>query len=403
MSDIMQMSEKYTFNTYARYKIVVDRASEGYLIDKNGKKYVDFMAGIAVNSLGYDDEGFKETLKKQIDKILHCSNLYYNEPQASLAQALCQNSKGDFEKVFFCNSGTEANEGAIKLARLWGKKKCGAKKGECCSDFVAFKNSFHGRSTGALSLTGQTKYQKGFEPLIGEVKYAEFNDFRSVKEAVDEKTCAVILEPIQGEGGIITAEPEFLKSVRKLCDEKNVMLIFDEVQTGIGRTGKLFAYQNFDIIPDVLTLAKGLGNGMPIGAILANKKFSEIFEPSTHGTTFGGNPLAMAAGLYVINKISKPEFLKSVDESAQYFVQKLNEIVKKHKSAKILKGKGLMLGLEVEGKPADYVKKCVEEGLLILSAGENVLRFVPPLTITKERIDEGVKILDKVFSKMENK
>lgn len=391
MENLIEKGEKYSFNTYARYKIVIDKAQDGYLIDKTGKKYIDFMAGIAVNSLGYDDLEFREYLKSQIDKIIHCSNLYYNEPNVLLAEALCE--KSGFEKAFFCNSGTEANEGAIKLARLWAKKN----KGDDCTNFVAFKNSFHGRSTGALSLTGQIKYQSGFEPLIGEVKFADFNNFESLKNAVDEKTAAIILEPIQGEGGLINAEPEFLEKVRTLCNEKNIMLIFDEVQCGIGRTGKLFAFENYNIKPDVITLAKGLGGGIPIGAILANEKFAKAFTPSTHGTTFGGNPFAMAAGLYVINKISNPEFLKEVNKKAAYFKEKLSELVQKHEKVKKIKGKGLMLGLEIEGKPADYVQKALECGLLILSAGENVLRFVPPLTISEVQINEGIKILDDIL------
>lgn len=381
--EIMEISDKYTFNTYARYKIVVDRAQGGYIFDKNGKKYLDFMAGIAVNSLGYDDEGFKDALKAQIDKILHCSNIYYNEPQAMLAKALCEVSGGDFKRAFFCNSGTEANEGTIKLARLWAKKA----KGENCTNFISFKNSFHGRSTGALALTGQAKYQQGFEPLIGEVRFAEFNNFESVARLVDDSVCAIFVEPVQGEGGVVPADKSFLEAVRKLCDEKNIALVFDEVQTGIGRTGKFFAYENFGIKPDIIALGKGLGGGIPIGAILANEKFAEIFTPSTHGTTFGGNPLACAAGLYVVNKVAKPEFLNHVLETGEYFKSQLPE----------LRGYGLMLGLKVKCKPSDYVQKCLENGLLILSAGEDVLRFVPPLTITKEQIDEGIKILKEII------
>lgn len=378
MTDVMEIADKYTFNTYSRYKIVVDRAQGGYLIDKSGKKYLDFTAGIAVNSLGYDDEGFKNALKAQIDKLLHCSNLYYNEPQALLARALCEGS--DFDRAFFCNSGTEANEGAIKLARLWGKKH-----GK--QNFVAFKNSFHGRSTGALSLTGQIKYQKGFEPLIGDVKYAEFNNFESVEKIVDDATAAIIIEPVQGEGGVIEADTEFLQALRKLCDEKNIILIFDEVQTGLGRTGKMFAYEHSGIIPDVITLAKGLGGGIPIGAILARGQYADVFTPGTHGTTFGGNPFACAAGLYVINKIAQPDFLNHVLKMEKYFKTQLPKI----------KGRGLLLGIEVKGKPSDYVQKALERGLLILSAGENVLRLAPPLTITKEQADIGIKILKEII------
>ena len=389
--EIIEISDKYTFNTYSRYKIVAARAQDGYIIDKNGKKYLDFTAGIAVNSLGYDDKGLKNALKAQIDKILHCSNLYYNEPQALLARELCSlgglsaglDGTTHFQRAFFCNSGAEANEGALKLVRLRAGKGRG--------NFISFKNSFHGRTTGALALTGQTKYQQGFEPLIGEVRFAEFNNFESVAAAIDNSVCAIFLEPIQGEGGVNPAERGFLEAIRKLCDEKNIALIFDEVQTGIGRTGKFFAYENFGVKPDIITLAKGLGGGVPIGAILARGEFAEVFKPTTHGTTFGGSPLACTAGLYITKKVAQPDFLANVRKMSEYFKSQLQS----HSSG--LKGQGLLLGLEVEGKPADYVRKALEKGLLILGAGENVLRFAPPLTITKAQIDEGIKILKEII------
>lgn len=380
MKNLIKEGEKYLFNTYKHYDVVFESAENGCLIDTEGKAYIDFGSGIAVNSLGYDDNGFKAALKGQIDKFLHCSNLYYNALQIELAKKL--STVSGYDKVFFANSGTEANEAALKLARMYGRGR---------AKFISFKNSFHGRTTGALSLTGQDKYKKGFGSLIENVVFAEYNNFKSIEKLVDDDVCAIILEPIQGEGGIIEAELEFMQKIRSLCDKKDIMLIFDEVQTGIGRTGELFCHEHYGVRPDVLTLAKGLGSGVPIGAVLANDKFAKVFTPATHGTTFGGNPLACAAGLYVINKVSNEKFLKDVRQKGEYLRQKLETL------GKTVKGKGLMLGIEVSEKPADIVQKALEQGLLVLSAGENVIRLVPPLTIEKNTIDKGFEILKEIL------
>jgi len=386
LQDLINQGQKYLFNTYKHYNVVFESAKNGMLIDTKGRKYIDFGAGIAVNSLGYDDKGLKNTIKSQADKLLHCSNLYYNAPQIALAKKLVEIS--DFDRVFFANSGTEANEAAIKLAKIWAKDFSGNNR----TKIIAFKNSFHGRTCGSLSITGQPKYKEGFGPLVEDVEFADFNDIESVKKLIDERTCAIFAEPIQGEGGVIEAKPEFLKGLRQLCDENNIMLVFDEVQTGIGRTGKLFAYQNFDVIPDAVTLAKGLGSGVPIGALLAKEKFAKAFVPSSHGTTFGGNPFVTAVALYVIERINDSDFLKKVSENGEYLKNKLTGLSKE------IKGRGLMLGIAVDAKPAEIVEKALEEGLLILSAGENVIRLVPPLTIEKETIDRGFEILEKIIN-----
>lgn len=394
MKKLIESCEKYGFNNYTRFPVVFERAEKGYMIDVEGNKYLDFMAGIAVNSMGYDDDNFKNVLKYQIDKIIHCSNLYYNEPQVRAGELL--NLVSGYDKIFFANSGTEANEGALKLARIFGKNcKNGATK------IISFYNSFHGRSLGALSVTGQTKYQKDFTPLIPDIVFANYNDIQSVEALVDDDVCAIIMEPIQGEGGIIEADVDFAKQIRQICDEKNIMLIFDEIQTGIARSGKVFAFEYLGVRPDVLTLAKGLGGGVPVGAFCANEKFAKLFTPSTHGTTFGANPLATCACAYVLEKISKPDFLEDIQQKSAYFISKFEELRKNNPIIKEIKGKGLLLGLSIdESMPVgDIVKEAFANNLLILSAGNNTLRFAPPLDISKEKIDEGFSLLEKVFSK----
>lgn len=392
MKKMMQNCEEHGFNNYSRYPVVFDRAKDGYMIDIEGTKYLDFMAGIAVNSMGYDDEGFKSALKEQIDKIIHCSNIYYNAPLIRATEILSRVS--GFDKVFFCNSGTEANEGALKLARIFGKK---AKNG--ATKIISFVNSFHGRTLGALSATGQPKYQKDFIPLIPDILFAEYNNFDSVKELIDDKVCAIIMEPIQGEGGVIAAEIEFVKKIRELCTKENIMLIFDEIQTGIARSGKMFTFEHLEMRPDVLTLAKGLGGGVPVGAICANKEFAQYFTPATHGTTFGGNPLATRAVEYVLERISQKSFLNNIKNNGEYFVGKFEVLKEKHSIIKNIKGKGLLIGLEIDEiiPVADIVKKAFEKHLLVLSAGNNTLRFAPALTITRDQIDKGLEIVDSVL------
>ncbi|NLV81538.1 MAG: aspartate aminotransferase family protein [Synergistaceae bacterium] len=396
MKQMMENCEKHGFNNYTRYPVVFESAKNGYMIDVEGTKYLDFMAGIAVNSMGYDDEDFKNILKDQIGKIIHCSNIYYNAPMIRATELLSKAT--GFDKVFFCNSGAEANEGALKLARIFGKKsKNGATK------IIAFANSFHGRTLGALSVTGQPKYREDFTPLIPDVFFAEYNNFDSVQKLIDDKVCGLIMEPIQGEGGVIPADVEFMKQIRELCTKENIMLIFDEVQTGIARSGKMFAFEHLGMRPDVLTLAKGLGGGVPIGAICADEKFARYFTPATHGTTFGGNPLATRAVEYVLSRISQKEFLENVKNSGEYFIEKFEILKQKHPMIKQIRGKGLLIGLVIDEKfsVADIVKKSFENHLLILSAGNNTLRFAPSLTITRDTIDKGLEILEKVLNSIE--
>lgn len=385
------MKNNCLMNTYSRFDVVFDHGENCHLYDTSNKKYIDFVGGIAVNALGYSSDKLKKAIANQADKMLHCSNLYYNEPQIELAQKLCDNSC--FDKAFFCNSGAEANEAALKLAKIYAKKN----KSKDCFEIIAFKNSFHGRTTGALSLTGQDKYQKNFTPLMDGVKFATYNDIDSLKNLVSKNTCAIVLEPIQGEGGIIPADIEFLKEVRNICDKNDIALIFDEVQCGIGRCGKLFAHQVYGINPDIIVLAKALAGGVPIGAMLAVEKFALAFEPGDHASTFGGNPLACAAANVVIDEILNSDILDNVKNMSAYFVEKMNALKDKYNFIKDVRGLGLMLGMEVGILPKDIVSLAYKEGLLLLSAGANVVRFVPPLVIDKVTADEGFKILDKVL------
>ncbi|MGO1468995.1 MAG: aspartate aminotransferase family protein [Tissierella sp.] len=386
---IIEKSNKYIMNTYNSFQIQLEKGKGVYVWDIEGKKYIDCVAGIAVNVLGYSDEQYIEAIQKQFEKIHHSSNLYITKPAVLLAETLVENSQ--FDKVFFCNSGTEAMEASIKLARKHGCKN----KGEKATEIISMKNSFHGRSLGALTATGQQKYQEGFGPLIPDIKYAIYNDFESLKNLVSENTCGIILEVIQGEGGVIPINKEYLKKVRKLCTESDIALIFDEVQTGIGRTGKLFAYENYGISPDIIALAKGLGGGVPIGAMMAKEKFALSFKPGDHASTFGGNPIATSAGNHILYRLLNGGVLKNAQESGDYLKEKLEELKKKYKIIKDVRGKGLMQGIEVDIDPKKIIKNTMENGLLLVGAGENVIRFVPPLIITKEEIDGAISILEK--------
>ena len=389
-----EMTENYVMKTYNRYPISFIKGEGCYLYDENGKKYLDFLAGIAVCNLGHSNEEILKTICEQAKTLIHTSNLFHIKPQAKLAQLITGNSFGD--KVFFCNSGAEANEGAIKLARRYAFEK--GKKGY---EIIAFKNSFHGRTFASVSVTGQGKYNEGFGPMLSEVKFAKFNNIDSVKEIISEKTCGIIVEPIQGEGGIIPAKEHFLKELRKLATDFDTILIFDEVQTGIGRTGKLFAYQHYGIKPDVMTLAKALGNGIPIGAIVTNEKTSTILKPGLHASTFGGNFLSTAAGVKVMEIISNPEFLKNVEEKGAYLKEKIEELQKELPEAiSEIRGKGLMVGtvLKINGK--SLVQKALKKGLIINVTGGNILRLVPPLTIEKEEIDIGIELLKSTIKEI---
>ncbi|RAO98609.1 acetylornithine aminotransferase [Petrotoga sp. 9PW.55.5.1] len=392
----MTISEdkKYVMNTYSRFPITLVKGEGVKVWDKDGKEYLDFVGGIAVNALGHSHQAVVNAIKEQADKLIHCSNLYWTENQIELAKLICENSFG--KSVFFCNSGAEANEGAIKLARKYGNTKYKGKRYK----IITAKNSFHGRTYGALTATGQIKYHNGFEPLLDGFVYVDYNDLNSLQSAVDENTCAIMLEVIQGEGGVNEADSNYLKEVKNLCEKNDLLLIFDEVQTGIGRTGKLFAYEHSGVVPDVMTLAKALGGGVPIGALVVNEK-ADIFVPGNHASTFGGNPLACAAGKIVMNIISQKSFLDEVKEKGEYFKGELEKLKSKFSIIKKVKGKGLMLGVELDTNDGSkIVKKSMEKGLLINVINHNILRFVPPLIISKKEIKDGIEILKDVFLEM---
>jgi len=391
----MQQAEKALLHTYNRFPVVFDYGKGVYLYDTEGKEYLDFAAGIAVCSLGYGNEKYTESLKKQVDKLLHTSNLYYNEPTTEAAEKLLRVSGMD--RVFFTNSGTEAIEGAMKAA----KKYAYTRDGHAGHEIIAMNHSFHGRSMGALSVTGTEKYRTPFGPLIPGVKFAEFNDLDSVKAAVTEKTCAILLETVQGEGGIYPASKEFLEGVRTLCDEKDILLILDEIQCGMGRTGEMFAYQAYGINPDILTSAKALGCGVPVGAFLMTEKVAEkSLEPGDHGTTYGGNPLVGAAVSTVLDIYEDTDILTHVKEMTHYLEAELDEIVKTYDFITARRGMGLMQGLVSTVKPADICAKALKNGLIIISAGSDVLRLVPPLVIEKNHVDEMICKLKQTFSEI---
>lgn len=394
MKQYIEEADQLLMHTYSRYPIVWDYGEGVYLYDINKKKYLDFAAGIAVFALGYGNKHFNDALKTQIDKLLHTSNLYYNVPAIEAAKKLTEASGMD--RVFFTSSGTEAIEGAVKLARKYYYKKHGIAD----SEIISMDHSFHGRSMGALSITGTKKYREAFGPLIGGVVFAEYNNLESVQKLVNEKTAAIILEPVQGEGGIYPATSEFITGVRKLCDEKGILLIFDEIQCGMGRTGAMFACQHYQVKPDIMTCAKALGCGVPVGAFTATEEVAAAFEPGDHGTTYGGNPFVTAAVSKVFDLYESEKLLDHVNEVAPYLYEKLEQITKKY--AHIIqdhRGMGLMQGLEFKIPVKDIIPKALEKGLVLITAGANVIRFVPPLIIEKKHVDEMITILDQCLEK----
>lgn len=395
--EYIDKAEQYLLHTYNRFPVVLERGQGVYLYDTDGKEYLDFAAGIAVFALGYNDPEYNQALTEQVGKIIHTSNLYYNLPAAAAAQKLVK--KSGMSKVFFTNSGTEAIEGAIKVARKYAYLKDGSTDHE----IIAMKHSFHGRSLGALSVTGNSHYQEPFKPLIGGVKFADFNDLESVKAQVTEKTCAVILETVQGEGGIYPADPEFLKGVEKLCHEKDILLILDEIQCGMGRTGELFAWQAYGVKPDVTTVAKALGCGVPVGAFVLNEKTAKnSLVPGDHGTTYGGNPLACAAVSKVFDLFEEKKILEHVRQITPYLEKKLDELAEKHSCIAARRGKGLMQGLVITGFPVgQLVTKAIEKGLFVISAGSDVLRLVPPLIIEEKHVDEMISKLENAIEELE--
>lgn len=390
-TEYMEMGEKNILHVYNRYKLVIEKGEGVYLYDTEGKKYLDFAAGIAVSAFGYNNKEYNDALKDQIDKLIHVSNLFYNIPSIEAAQKIVKAT--GFDRVFFTNSGAEAIEGALKLAKKYAYNK----KGSNDYEIIAMNHSFHGRTIGALSVTGNSHYREPFMPLMPGVKFAEYNNLDSVKELISDKTCAIILETIQGEGGIYPATEEFIKGIRRICDDNNIIMICDEIQCGMGRTGKLYAFEHYGIKPDVFTTAKALGCGVPVGAFVARGEVAEAMVPGDHGTTYGGNPLACAAVSRVYDMFESHEILSHVNEVGRYLEEKLEEISKEFPCIIERRGKGLLQGLALKKeKPAgEVINKAMDNGLIIISAGGNVLRFVPPLIITKENVDEMTEILRK--------
>lgn len=389
--------QSHIIPTYKRFDIVLESGEGVYLLDDKGKKYLDFSSGIGVCALGYNHAEFNAKIKAQVDKLLHTSNLYYNENIAQAAKHLAKAS--GLERVFFTNSGAESIEGAMKVARKYAFNK-GIKGG----NFIAFKHSFHGRTLGALSLTANEKYQKPFKPLISGVKFAKYNDFSSVERLVNEKTCAIILESVQGEGGVNPAQKDFYKALRKLCDEKDILLIADEIQCGMGRSGKFFAYEHSGILPDVMTSAKALGCGLSVGAFVVSEKVAQkSLEAGDHGSTYGGNPLVCAGINAVFEIFKKEKILENVSKLTPYLEQSLENLIKEFRFCKKRKGLGFMQGLSLDKsvKVAEVIKKCQENSLLLISCGKNDLRFLPPLIIEKSHIDEMSEKLRKVFKSFE--
>lgn len=395
LNEIIDFDKKYFMNTFGdRIPVCFDYGKGINLWDIDGKKYYDFFAGIAVSAVGHSHPKLVNAIKTQAEKLIHCSNLYYVESQAKLAKLLVENSCAD--KVFFANSGAEANEGAIKLARIYFKKKGMEEKFE----IITLANSFHGRTLATIAATGQNKYQKPYSPLTPSFLSVPINDLPALENAINDSTCAVMIEPIQGESGVNLTTSEYLKGVRKLCDEKGILLIFDEVQSGLGRTGKLFSYQHFDVEPDIFTLAKALGGGFPIGALCAKEHVAKAFEPGDHGSTFGGNPLACSAALASLEIILEENLVENSEKMGEYFIEKLSELSNKYDFIKEVRGKGLMIAVEFSiEKAAEIKNKCFDNGYLIGNVGNNIIRILPPLIISKEDIDKMVSMLDNILSK----
>ena len=395
MNEYMERTEQVVLHTYNRFPVVFEKGEGVHLYDTEGKEYLDFGAGIAVFALGYHYADYDQALKDQIDKVIHTSNLFYNVPMMEAAEKLVKAS--GMSKVFFTNSGTEAIEGAIKAARKYAWNKDHATDHE----IIAMNHSFHGRSVGALSVTGNPHYQEAFKPLMGGVKFADYNDLDSVKAQITDKTCAIIMETLQGEGGIYPMEESFLKGVKEICEEKDILLILDEIQCGMGRTGSMFAWQQYGVMPDIMTCAKALGCGVPIGAFVAGEKVEKALVAGDHGSTYGGNPLATAAANVVFDMFESRHILDNVNEVGAYLGEKLASLVERYDFIKETRGLGLMRGLEFTIPVGDIVAKSIANGLLIISAGTNIIRFVPPLVITKENVDEMYEKLDKILSEVQ--
>jgi len=391
--ELKQAAELYLMGTYTRQPISIVRGRGTKVYDLEGREYLDFVGGIAVNILGHGHPDLVLAIQRQAAQLIHTSNLYYTEPQVKLAQMLVDHSFAD--KVFFCNSGAEANEAAIKLARRYSHDKYGAGRFE----IITMKNSFHGRTIATLTATGQEKVQKGYDPLLPGFSYVAFNHLAELEQAVNEKTAAIMLEPIQGEGGVYVADHEYLKAVRELCTQKDVLLILDEVQTGMGRTGTLFAYEQLGVQPDIMTLAKGLGGGVPIGACLAKAEIARAFGPGSHASTFGGNPLACAAALAVLRLLLEGPVLNQACRMGEYLAKGLFECKDRYRAVRDVRGMGLLQGIELEMDAKTLVSDCLKRGILINATGEHVLRFVPPLIISQSEIDRLIEVLSQIFNR----
>ena len=391
-NNYIETVEAALLHTYNRYQIVLDKGEGVYLYDTDGKQYLDFASGIAVCSLGYGHPKYKDALKNQIDKLMHTSNLFYTVPVAEAADKL--KAATQMDRVFFTNSGTEAIEGALKAARKYAFTNQSGKY-----EFIAMNHSFHGRSMGAVAVTGTEHYRTPFEPLIGGVKFAKYNDLESVKSLVTDKTCAIILEPVQGEGGIYPAEEAFLKGIRELCDEQDILLIFDEIQCGMGRTGDMFAWQGYGVRPDIMAMAKAIGNGVPVGAFAMSEKVAQkSLAPGDHGTTYGGNPFVCEAVKTVLDIFEEEQIVAHVKKISTYLERKLDELTESNEFVETRRGKGLMQGLVLKKPVGEVIKKAMEYGLITISAGGNVLRLVPPLVITEAHVDEMIDKLGKVLT-----
>ncbi len=389
MQEYIAEAESALLHTYNRYQLVLDRGDGVYLYDIEGKKYLDFCAGIAVFALGYNNREYNDALKNQIDKVIHTSNYYYNVPAIEAAKKIKKISGMD--RVFFTNSGAEAVEGALKAAR----KYAWLKDGSTDHEIIAMNHSFHGRTMGALAVTGNPKYREAFEPLIGNIRFADYNDIDSVKAQLTDKTCAVILETVQGEGGLVPAEEGFLKEIRAICDERDILLILDEIQCGMGRTGYMYAWQKYGVKPDIMTTAKALGCGVPVGAFLMTERVGQrSLEAGDHGTTYGGNPLACAAVEKVLDLFERNHIIDNVREVAPYLEKRLDGLAAKYGCIVERRGAGLMQGLVFDRPVRDIISNAMDRGLILINAGANIIRFVPPLVITKEHVDEMISILD---------
>lgn len=389
MKEYIEEAEKALLHTYNRYQVVLEKGDGVYLYDMEGKRYLDFVSGIAVFALGYNNKAYNDALKAQIDKLIHTSNYYYNLPAIEAARKIKEVSGMD--RVFFTNSGAEAVEGAIKAAR----KYAWLKDGRTDHEIIAMEHSFHGRTMGALSVTGNPKYREAFEPMIGNIRFARMNDFDSVTAQVTDRTCAIILETVQGEGGIYPAEEDFLKKLRSLCDERDILLILDEIQCGMGRTGYMFAWQRYGVKPDIMTTAKALGCGVPVGAFLMTERVARnSLAAGDHGTTYGGNPLAAAAICKVLELFEEQKVLENVREVGPYLSEKLEELARRHDCIETHRGIGLMQGLVFRKPVADIINRALEKGLILINAGSHIIRFVPALVIGRAEVDDMIELLD---------